>query len=205
MVNVDKIRMKFPSEKKLLDRCLAQDKKAWDTFVEKYNRLISHAIIQTLEKYSFGPASQIIPDLFHTVFLSIIEDNCKKLRQFQWKCSLSSGLHLIGVRVTVDYLRKQSEHPSLNGETASERSLKEGMVNGNPLPDRVIELKDETRVFQQIKKELTSKERLFVELCYSRELPPAEIAKILNTTQNNVYQIKSRVREKMKKIAGELL
>jgi len=197
--------MRFRVEKKLLERCLAQDKKAWDIFVERYNRLISHAILHTLEKYSFSPANQVIPDLFHTVFLSIIEDNCRKLRQFQWKCSLSSWLHIIAVRVTVDYLRKQSEHLSLNGETTAERSLKEGIANGNPLPDRIIELKDEKRLFQQIKEGLSSKERLFVELCYSREFPPAKIAAILNTTENNVYQIKSRVREKMKKIAGKLL
>jgi len=196
---------RFPDENDLLKRCLAKDKKAWDIFVERYHPLISHAILQTLEKYSVSPVNQIIPDLFHTVFLSIIEDNNKKLNQFRWKCSLSSWLHIIAVRVTVDYLRKQSEHPSLNGETAAETSLKEEIANGNPLPDRVIELKEEKRLFQQIKKGLSSKERLFVELCYSRELPSAKIAKILKTTENNVYQLKSRIREKMKKIAGELL
>jgi len=195
----------FPEEKKLLEGCLSRDKKAWDAFVERYKHLISNAILQTLKKYFFDPANQVVPDLFHTVFLSIIEDNYKKLRQFQWKCSLSTWLHLIAVRVTIDYLRKQSEHLSLNGETTAETSLKEGIADGNPLPDRVIELKDEKRVFQQIKKELTSKERLFVELCFSRELSTTRIAAILNTTQNNVYQIKSRVREKMKKIACELL
>lgn len=196
---------RVPDEKDLLKRCLTRDKKAWDIFVESYHPLISHAILQTLEKYSVSSVNQEIPDLFHTVFLSIIENNYKKLRQFQWKCSLSSWLHIIAVRVTVDYLRKQSEHPSLNGETTAEKSLKDGIANGNPLPDHVIELKEEKRLFQQIKKRLSSKERLFVELCYSRELPSAKIATILKTTENNVYQLKNRVREKMKKIAGELL
>jgi len=192
-------------EKGLLKRCLAQDKKGWDIFVEQYAPLISHAIIQTLQKYLFVQTSQVVSDLFNTVFLSIMENNCKKLRQFQWKCSLSSWLHLIAVSVTVDYLRKQPEHISLNRKTGSDGELQDEIPDGSPLPDRVLELEEEERLFLQIKKELTSKERFFVELCYTRELPPTKIARILNITENNVYQLKNRVREKMKKIAGRLL
>ena len=172
---------------------------------KQYNRLISHAIVQTLNKYSLDPGNQVVEDLFHTVFLALIEDNYKKLRQFRWKCKLSSWLHVIAVRVTIDYLRKQSEHPSLNGETEEEISLKEKAANGNPLPDELIEREEEKRVFEQIKATLTSRERLFVELYYSRELSPVEISRILNITENNVYQLKSRVREKMKNMVRKLL
>ena len=192
-------------EKELLERCLTQDKKAWETFIDQYARLISHAIVQTLHKYAFSPVNEVTPDLFHTVFLSMIEDNCKKLRQFRGKCSLSSWLHLIAVRVTIDFLRKQSEPLSLNGETGPHGSPKEEIPNGDPLPDQMIELKDEKRLFEEIKQGLTAKERFFLELYYSRELPTARIAKILNTTENNVYQLKNRIREKMKKMAGRLL
>lgn len=195
----------FADESKLLKGCLSQDKKSWDIFVKRYNRLISHAIVQTLNRYASTPENHIVDDLFHTVFLSLIEDSCKKLRQFRWKCKLSSWLHIIAVRVTIDYLRKQLEHPSLNGETTEEKSLKETMTNGNPLPGELIELKEEKRIFEQIKNALTSRERLFVELYYSRELSPTEIAKILNTTENNIYQLKSTVREKMKKMVEKLL
>ena len=195
----------FPDERKLLEGCLAQDKQAWDTFVENYNRLISHAIVITLKKYSFTTEDHLAGDLFHTIFLSLIEDNCKKLRQFQWKCKLSSWLHIIAVRATVDHLRKEREHLSLNGETDEEIHLKERIANGNPLPHELIELKEEERIFEQIKKTLTSRERLFVELYYRRELSAAETARILNTTANNVYQLKSRVREKMKKMVEKLV
>jgi len=75
--------MKFESldEQTLLEKCLQQDKKAWDAFVERYNRIISHAIVHTLRKYSFDVDNQIVSDLFNTVFLSFIEHNYKKLRQ----------------------------------------------------------------------------------------------------------------------------
>jgi len=201
--------MKFgpPDEIELLEGCLAKDKKAWDSFVERYSRLISHAIVQTLNKYSFPPENHVVEDLFHTIFLSLLENNCKKLRQFRMRCKLSSWLHLIAARATIDFLRKQTgPHSfSLNGEPAKERSLKENITNGNPLPDELVELKEEKRIFSQIQENLTSRERLFVELYYLRELSSSEVAKLLNTTPNNVYQLKSVVREKMKKIVEKIL
>ena len=195
----------FPDEKKLLKRCLTKDKKAWDAFVERYEPLISNAILQTLNKYSFDRPTQVVPDLFHTVFLSLIEHDYKKLRQFQEKSRLSTWLYVIAIRVTVDYLRKQSKYVSLDGETDETLAEREGIANGGPLPDTLIELKQEKEIFQQIKKLLTSREQLFVELCYTRELASSKIAAILKTTENNVYQLKNRIRQKMKKIADEFL
>ena len=94
---------------------------------------------------------------------------------------------------------------TLNGETEAEMSLKEKVANGNPLPDELIEIGEEKRIFEKIKDTLTSRERFFVELYYSRELSPVEISRILNITENNVYQLKSRVREKMKNMVRKLL
>ena len=56
------------SEKTLIKRCLSQDKKAWDAFVDRYSRLISHAIVKTLAKYSCPPEQHVVEDLFQTVF-----------------------------------------------------------------------------------------------------------------------------------------
>jgi RNA polymerase sigma factor (sigma-70 family) len=195
----------LPDEKTLIEGCLSQDKEAWDIFVERYSPHISHAIVQTLKRYSVAPANQVIDDLFQTVFLSLLSDRGKKLRQFRWKCKLSSWLHIIAVRVTIDYLRKQPGHLSLNGETEEGVSLKEKIPNGNPLPIELIERQEEKRLFEKINKQLTARERLFVELYYLHELTPAEIARVLNTTTNNIYQLKSVVRGKMKKLVKKYL
>jgi len=192
-------------EKALLKRCLEDDKRAWDTFVERYNRVIYGAIVQTLTKYSFSEKNQVIEDLFQTVFLSLIEFNFKKLRQFQGKCKLSSWLHIISARIAIDFLRKKKEQFSLNGETDQEKSFKEGLTNGKPLPDDLLNQKDEQKLYEIIKNQLNARDRLFVELFYVKELSPAEVSKIMNITPNNVYQIKNRVRNTMAKIAKDLL
>jgi len=192
-------------EKRLLQGCLAQDKKSWDAFVDKYSRLISHAIARTLRKYSHSTENQIVEDLFHTVFLSLIENNSKKLRQFQWRCKLSGWLVMIATNMTIDFLRKQKDHLSLNGESAEEVPLKDKIPNGNPLPDQIIDEQEERIIFEQIKNGLTSRERLFVELYYCRDLSADEVANVLNTTKNNVYQLNNRVRLKMQEMVKEYL
>lgn len=195
----------IPDDKKLVERCISRDNKAWDAFVEKFQGLISHSIVQTLKRYSFPLENQVIEDLFHSVFLSLIENNAKKLRQFRWQCKLSSWLHVITVRATIDFLRKQSTKVSLNGESDDKIPLRERLSNGNPLPDEILEQKEEKAIFEKIKESLTPREQLFLELYYSRELSPLQVSKILNTTENNVYQLKSLVRKKMKRIVGKFL
>ena len=195
----------YSDEIKLINGCIEQDNQAWDTFVERYSRLISNAIVKTLRKYSYSTENQIVEDLFHTVFLSLIENNCRKFRKFKWKCKLSSWLHLITVRVTIDFLRKQTVHLSLNGETKEEMTIRETVSNGNPLPDKLIDMNEEKIIFEQIKKKLTPRERLFIELYYCRELSADECADALNTNKNNVYQMKNKIRDKLKEIVKKLI
>ena len=195
----------FHDDRQLVERCISRDNKAWDAFVEKFQGLISHSIVQTLRRYSFALENPIVEDLFHSVFLSLIENDAKKLRQFRWQCKLSTWLHVIAVRATIDYLRKQPMKISINGEADDKIPLKDRLPNGNPLPDEVLEQKEERVIFEKIKESLTPREQLFLELYYSRELPPLQISIILNTTENNVYQLKSLVRKKMKSIVGKFL
>jgi len=193
------------NEDVLIKKCIDREKKAWDVFVEKYNRLIYNAIIKTINKYSYSNENQIIDDIFQTVFLSLIDNNCKKLRQFQGKCKLSSWLHIISVRATIDFIKKKAIKLSINGETGEEQSLREKITNGNPLPDKILDQKEGMKIFEAIKSDLNTKEQLFVELYYCRELPPDEVSKIMSITKNNVYQIKNRVKGKMRELAKDFL
>jgi len=197
--------MLFSDEKTLLKRCLNQDKKAWDIFVEKYNRIIYNAIIRTLKKHSFPTENQVVDDLFQTVFLSLLESNCKKLRQFEWKCKLSSWIHIIAARTTIDFLNKQTRQVSLNGDTEEEKSIKKKTSNGRPNPGEMVEQKEERKILEQLIDMLNPKERLFIELYYDKDLSSSEVSKIMNIEPNYMYLIKNRVREKMKEMVKDFV
>jgi DNA-directed RNA polymerase specialized sigma24 family protein len=51
-------------------------------------------------------------DIYSSVFLSLIENNFKKLRQFRNKnaCSLTTWLTIITSRMTIDYMRKDKRY-----------------------------------------------------------------------------------------------
>lgn len=192
-------KSKFSDDKKLLSGCVKGEQNAWDAFLERYSGLIFHAINRTLERYSFVAKDQVLNDLFQRVFLSLMESRCKKFRQFRWKCKLSSWLYTITVRMTIDYVKKEGFAPPAKNDVWA------SIPDGRPLPDRIAEMKEESVIFERIKEALNPREQLFIKLCYDQELPVAEIARILHVTENNVYQLKSRVTLKMKKIMDAVL
>ena len=187
-------KSKFSDDKKLLAGCVKGHKNAWDAFLERYSGLIFHAISKTLEKYSFIRKEQVLDDLFQRVFLSLMESDCKKFRQFRWKCKLSTWLYTVTVRMTIDYAKKEGLAPSVKDDAWA------SIPDGLPLPDKMLEMKEMNMVFEKIKQKLNSREQLFLRLLYDQELPVAQIAGIMNITENNVYQLKNRVTLKMKKI-----
>ena len=205
---MNRIKSDFSDEKKLVQGCIAHNKEAWDTFVERYQRLISHAIIKTLDKQLNSFDQHVIDEVFHIIFLSFIENNCRKLRRFKWKCKLSSYLYQNAIWATLDYCRKtrkHSEHLSLNGETKEELSLRNGIADQNPLPSERVMKKEQRNIFKKIKCALNPREQFFIELCFQRELSNAEIANAMNISINNIYQLKHRIRDKLKGMVDKYL
>jgi len=196
------MRISVSAEKKLVKRCLSNDSKAWADFVDSYHRIIYKSITQTLRKHSYPLADQTADDLFQSVFLSLVDHGCRKLRQFRWNCRLSSWLYIIASRITVDFLRKQRNPAvSLNGNSDTETAIQTKLSNGGPDPASQVEMAEEKRLFENLKEQLKPREQLFLELCYIRELSAEDISRVLDIKVNNVYQMKNRIREKMKAAA----
>ncbi len=61
--------------------------------------------------------------------------------------------------------------------------------------------KEYREVFKELINDLNTKDMLFLKLYYEKELPPKEIAEMLNLTVSTVYSKKNRAREKLKRIA----
>lgn len=75
------------SEKELLTACIQGDKKAWDIFVEKYTDLVYHTIHKTLNIYHPDFLYQELEDIHNSIFLSLIDNDYKKLRQYKGNIS----------------------------------------------------------------------------------------------------------------------
>ena len=81
-------------EKTLLAGCLRGDKSAWDAFVQQYSALVYHTIRKTLTLHHADRRDDVMEDLAQELFVSLLGDRCKKLRQFRGDrgCSVASWL-----------------------------------------------------------------------------------------------------------------
>ena len=184
------------TESELLKGCISGNKESWSLFVKQYNKLIYHTIYKTLRVNGQPTDPDHINDLFQEVFTSFCENNCKKLRAFdpQKGVKLSSWLRMITVRMTIDQLRKSKPVTSLEALPVepSQAGSQEGLLD-----------EESMGLLREVIEQLSTKDKLLIELFYMKELPPEEIAQILKISVGALYTRKNRVMEKMRKIAEE--
>src|SRR5258706_7143655 len=96
-------------EQTLIRGCVGGDKVSWDSFVQQYSALVYHTINKTLTLYHSDCRDHQVEDLYQDFFISILQNNCRKLTQFRGDrgCSLASWLRVVASRLTIDFLRKQ--------------------------------------------------------------------------------------------------
>ncbi len=199
-MNTSTDKQRNPEDSDLLRECLGGSRDAWHRFVERFSKLIYHSINKTLQSYACNLQQEDIEDIFNGIFLSIIENNYKKLRQFEGKkgCTLSSWIRLITIRHTIDFLRGQKEYVSIDSETDF-RPMVETIKDNNPSVEYYLQLSQTEMMLKKSIEALPSPDRLFMELYYGKELPPEEIAVIMNVSVGTIYSKKNRIREKLEK------
>jgi RNA polymerase sigma factor (sigma-70 family) len=173
------------SDADLLKACLDDEREAWQAFVIRFSKLIYHSLYRTFKAKNFSSDSQVIDDLYQEVFLSLVKDKCKKMRQFKGKnkCSLASWLRMIAARTAIDFP---------DGD-----DLIDTLSNGRELPDKSIEKLEWYQLLRKLIEDFSPKDRYFFELCYNQELPDNEIAQILNLSIDVVYMRKNRIKNKL--------
>jgi RNA polymerase sigma-70 factor (ECF subfamily) len=189
----------------LLTKCINGEQASWDIFVKRYSKLVYHAVHHTLKLHSYTHKTEDIEDIHNSIFLSLIENDFRKLRQFEGRrgCSLSSWVRLISVRSTIDFLRSQKVHLSINGDSETAQPIIETLIDDRLSVEKQMEMAETERAFKDAINELSPSDKLFIRLYYEKELPEEEIAGIMHVSINTIYSKKNRIREKIKKILGD--
>ena len=180
-------------EKTLIAGCLRSEKAAWDSFVLQYSNLVYHTIKKTLNLHHVETRADLVEDLYQEFFLSLLRNECKKLRQFKGAhgCSLASWLRLLTAQLTIDFLRKQAR---ISSEVAGAVS-RHGPDTAEPLLNE-----EQERLLNQAIQTLSPRDRILLDLCYRQALASEEIAQLLKTSVNAVYAQKSRLLEKIREV-----
>ena len=186
-------------EKDLLLGCFKGDRYAQSEFVTRFSDLVYNTVINTFKTKSVDWQLSDIEDLYQTVFVRLLENRCKRLRQFKGKngCSLHSWVRMISVRTVIDHLRRRKDalaHVSDFGNAEFLHNLRAELHDPVYSLDRAQKL---IRVNRSLKS-LMPRDRLFIKLHCFKELSIKEVSNILGVSENAAYSIKHRALERLK-------
>ena len=199
----------------LIARLFAGDKLAWEEFVDLYSKPILAAIKNALRKHRVstrqGYKTGLQDDIFHDIFVTLIESNFVALRSFKGKngCRLASYLRIYAGHRAVDYLNNvklisldvaTTKKSSGCNERDQKRRLEEALSSD---PDVPI-LKNHEIGLEELLEKLDEEERCFVQIAYLSGLSSKDGAKSLGLSVGAYDMRKKRIKETLKEIAKDV-
>lgn len=188
------------SDQELIKRCLeAEGKEAWEIFVRRFSKLIWNSIHKTFHTYFFSYHPEDAEDMYGAIFMSLIENDFRKLRQFRNEnaCTLSTWLSIISTRMTIDFMRKDRSRFFVDSRE-DDRGIWDSIADHNYRADNIIENKQKEAKLERSLNQLQYKDRLIYDLLFRKGVSPEETARILDITVATVYSRKHRIIEKIK-------
>lgn len=178
----------------LLQRCRERDKDAWEVFIEHYGRIIYHYIVKTMKRYLYMYNEDDLDDIFNNVFLALLSENCKKLREFRGgnERSFLAYLRVIIFHIAVDYLREKKTFIEL--ERIQHLDLA-------PAISAKMDRRDLREMILILREGLPARYNLLFRLIYEEGFNFSEVADIMNMKINAVHQLKYRMVCKIRQIA----
>jgi RNA polymerase sigma factor (sigma-70 family) len=198
----DRARGNSTEEAALLQALLSastkvQQDRLWTDFVRRYERLIASCVVKALRRYGATFSRDDLDDLVGDVWLTLLRDDMRKLRQYDVARGfrIASFLGLVATNATIDHLRaRQAESSPLDEVLEDYASLRA------EVPRDVVEAREEAELARAALARLSCDEREFVVDCFREERSPEELARALGVTTNTVYSRKFKIREKLQKI-----
>ncbi len=181
------------NDRKLLQRCLANDPEAWKEFIDQHYGLFVHVIQHVAHSHSVRMGPEEIDDLCSEVFLQIVANNAAVLQQFRGRSSLQTYLTVIVRRIVVHEVNRRHRSESPNASQNGNHSV--GSTGSNSAPGSRLENQEEV---QRLLSELSPEEARIVQLHYLEGKTYQEISQTLGVPYNSLGPILTRARERMR-------
>jgi RNA polymerase sigma-70 factor (ECF subfamily) len=173
----------------------------WRLFVRRYERLIDICVRKVMRRYGVMPARQDVDDVVSDVWLALVQDDMRKLRQYDSGRGfrLASFIGMVATNTTIDYLRgRQTRTTTI--EDAFDGGAKDPWV----FPRDMVEEKERAELARRALVQLSVDERDFFVECFQAERTPDELARDLGITTNTVYARKFKIRAKLAGIVATM-
>ncbi len=173
----------------LLERCLADQSRSWEDFVDRFMGLVMHVINHTAQCRSILLSASDREDLASEVMLTIVNNDYAVLRQFRGKSSLATYLTVIARRVVVRKMLEKQLPTALS--TVAEQSLADGEIDAE---SRMTNQEEVERLLSQ----LEDSEANVIRMYHLEGKTYQEISRITGMPTNSVGPMLSRIRTRLR-------
>lgn len=181
-----------PTDRALLDRCLAHQPGSWNDFVDRFLGLIYHVIRTTAHLRSMTLDAEDIEDVAAEILKRIAVNDYALLRHFRRHSNLATYLAVVARRICLTELARRTPAAPAGGDAQDEVRLRtkrqaEG-AGGRQLGLEKIE------EVQRLLRKLPARERQVVRLHYLEGRSHEEISTALGIPVRNIGPILARAR-----------
>ncbi len=189
-------------EMALVRRCVEGDRAAWRTLMTNYGALVAHAVRETFRRILKQVDSNRVDDAIQSVWFSLCEDGCRRLRGFRSKSRLSTWLTVLSTRRALDILRSERRRGTFKNVHFDDEDrdlIKELQA---PETERRFSPDDVFLLYDSLER-LPEEDKLILKMYYLDGFSYHSIAVILKVTANTISSYLLRAREKLKRCMTE--
>ena len=170
----------------LVKKTLAGNKKAFESIIERHQRLVSHIVFRMIQNKSDQE------DVCQDVFLKVYQN----LRGFQFEAKLSTWIARIAYNTCLSYLEKKRV-PLFDDLAPQEKSL-ETVADCNVRPDQIVEGREVFSLLQNEIERMPVHYRTIVTLYHLDQMSYKEIGEMMELPEGTVKSYLFRARRLLK-------
>ena len=186
-------------DRALIAGCLSGSRDALEGLVRRFSDPVYRSIQYALKAKDIRYSREDLEDLHNSVFLSIFENQCRKLRQYRGEngCSLATWIRLITVRVVIDHKRKTNVD-ALGCRKKVPVDILDSFRSDESDPVDDMEKTRQWGLIQEGMKALPPRDRFFMTLYCQEGYSIKEIADLMNLSEENAHSVKHRAIKRLK-------
>jgi len=184
----------------LIERVKNGDDQAFGEIVERYEKLVFHAVCKVLS--ACGRATDAADGIAEDAFVKA----WRNLAVFRGECAFSTWLYRIAVNTARDYLRAEARQQTVPLTAITEDGEDDGrewdipVTSGDGVPEASVERKETILAVRRAVESLPDDMRRVVVMRDLNEMTYAEIAEVLGIELGTVKSRLNRGRAALKKI-----
>lgn len=193
------MKLTAEQEREILRECIEKDE-CYRIF-RQYLNLVRSIAIKIYRSKGVSFTSADMEDRVQDVFEVLFKYNKQKLRQYdpQHGLRFEGWIRLIAAQTVLDYFKRKKEFLNITDEKIRIPVEDMDMISGEKRAGTSAETQC---IMADAIEKLPPDQKLVLKMEYFKGLSPQEIAKYLGKTVNNIYQIKTRALESLRKILG---